>query len=63
LPGKKKAIWGGTPLAGEPLEEFGNEAELPIIIPDHDPGRIIIVQFTREQARDIGMTLWKWGSE
>jgi hypothetical protein len=63
MPGQKKWVWRGQPLAGEPLEEFGDESELPIIIPDNDPGRIILVEFTKEQARKIGMSLWEWGSK
>lgn len=69
MPGRRKFVWEGVPLPGdpkngfEPLEEFGREAEMPIIIPEHDPGRVIMVKFSREQARDIGMRLWKWGSE
>lgn len=64
MPGKKKAVWKGMfrwPFDDIEIREF--RMILPVIIPSHEAGRIIAVEISREEARDIGMKLWEWGSQ
>lgn len=66
MPGQKKRTWKGSLLwGGEGLLMAAENGRfiIPVVIPDNDPGRVIHVEVSREAAVELGMALWKWGSE